>query len=259
MKCLRMNAVVLAVGVCSLFALSADAATLALYNGQDSNNIDQVDGDAASGYEANVTGAGLSASVLINGVGADGYQIGSNTNDHASAPYYQITAEDADFDNSSTDNGPGSPQEQVALDNDVYLNFTLTADAGQKLILDNISLSVGQGTGSNSQERGYGLYWSIDGFATSADALIADAMIDGYREGAGGVWDTPSVALGGAQAKSVEFRLYVFTGDGAGGGSNIEFDDIWVQGSVVAVPEPGTLALFVLGCTGAILPRKRKS
>jgi hypothetical protein len=233
---------------------NASADTLVLYNGQNADNTTQT----TSPYAANTIGLGVTAGSLTTHSGLGKFQISTNTADHASAPLYQVQSNTLVENNNKTpnDDGAGSPQQTTALTNNSYFSFTLTAaNPGQKLKLSSISFNVGQGTSSNTQERGYALYWDVAGFDSASKALIADAKIDGYRE-PGGNWAAPSISLGNVEVTSVNFRFYVFVGDGAGTASNIEFDNIIVTG---LAPEPASLGLLSAPALALFARRRRRA
>lgn len=224
--------------IVSATGLATEAATIVLYNGQNSDSSIQTGNPP---WAANTVGSGVTASAFervvgTSPVGINTTGVDNNATNHPSAPNYRATSF-TDLDNSAVDDGPGSPQQAAAVTNDAYLYFTVSAtNPLAKLKLSSLTYNIGQGTGSTGQERGYAIYSSLDNYAS---ALVADAMIDAVRPN----WVNGNLPLGDALASSVTFRLYLFTGDGAGIGSNIDFDNFQVNGEVVPEPAGGLLAL----------------
>jgi hypothetical protein len=214
---------------------------LIVFNGQNSDSSNQT---GSPPFSANSVAAGVTATGLIRNAGTLGnnginsFGVDNLPANHSTAPYYRSTTF-ADEDNAVGDNGGGSPQQAEALANDAYISFTISATSPTDVLsLVDLTYDISQGTGSANQERGYAFYSSLDNYAS---ALAADATLDALRPN----WVNGSVSLGNVQASSVTFRLYLFVGDGAGTGSNIDFDNIQVNGSVVAVPEPASTILAI--------------
>lgn len=227
----------------AVFAGACWAATLVLYNGQNPDNSNQ---SGIPPWAPHTVGSGVTATSITRAAGINTSGVDNLPAFHASAPFYRSTTFAA-VSNGMADDGPGSPQQAMALANDAYLAFTLSPSEPLKLLkLSKITYNISQGTSTAGQERGYAIYSSLDGFTS---ALVADAKIDALRPD----WVDGDLSLGDALVPSVTFRLYLFVGDGAGIGSNIDFDNIQVVGEVV--PEPSSLALVAtLGCVILFVP-----
>ena len=105
--------------------------------------------------------------------------------------------------------------------------------------------------GGASTARGYDVRSSIDGFATTLGSDdFANQRSDGFVpviiDLSGGDFSNLTTAT--------EFRVYFFTPDA---GNSVEFDNIELNGTVTAIPEPSSSLLVVLG--GVFLARRKRS
>lgn len=142
----------------------------------------------------------------------------------------------------------------TTLTNANYFSFTVTPDAGQMISLTNLTL---QGrAGGATTPRAFYVFSSASGFS-SPDLLLSATT------GGGGLTTTLAdytVPLSSPEFQnltgSVEFRIYVQLPSGTSG---VNFDNIVLNGTVTAVPEPAALTLIIAtGCFGFALTRKRR-
>ncbi|NWK55799.1 PEP-CTERM sorting domain-containing protein [Verrucomicrobiaceae bacterium N1E253] len=123
-------------------------------------------------------------------------------------------------------------------------SFTLTADPGKTIEVTSLTMSsYRNGGGAPTQ-----LQWhvTVDGgteeeYGTEQVGQLTPFAVDTFTE-----------SITGATTVKFEFRL-----DNATGNGNIHFNDIQVNGSVNAVPEPSSAALVGLGGLSLILRRRK--
>lgn len=126
-----------------------------------------------------------------------------------------------------------------AVANSKYFSFTITPDAGYEL--DLASLTFKAARGGTSTPRGWVVRTSADAFASD----LAASDVATVRP----TWTDYTVSLTGTQFQDVTapltFRFYVYS---PAAGSTIEFDNITVNGEVVAViPEPAAGIMIIAG------------
>jgi hypothetical protein len=128
---------------------------------------------------------------------------------------------------------------------DQYLEFTMTIDSGFAFQLEDF------GFGYQSTENiTIGAYYSTDGFATY-NQLGTDTAITNTSVGAAFLTNLGISGLDG----TIDFRFYGY--DAASGNGNLEIDEVWMQGSLTAIPEPSAVLLSSLGVLALLRRRKR--
>ncbi len=130
----------------------------------------------------------------------------------------------------------------TTLSNATYFSITLQPTSGYALNL--ASLSFEANAGGTSSPRGFAVFSSIGGFSAGS-VLSQDNNGTGGTLTARPTQTTYSVALSSLAGyqnvtDSIEFRFYV---QGATAQS-IDFDNITINGSVSAIPEPSSYALL---------------
>lgn len=137
---------------------------------------------------------------------------------------------------------------ESSVRDNVYFTFSASPDSGYKLDLSSLAFNVARGGASTP--RDYDIRTSLDTFATSLTGIVA---INTARP----TFTPVSVNLSGGQFQGltspITFQVRFFT---AGVSQNVDFDDITLNGEVVAVPEPNTLAMLAL--TGGWMIRRRQ-
>lgn len=134
-----------------------------------------------------------------------------------------------------------------------YIQFTLTPASGYQLSLTNFSLDFG--SSYNSQPRGFAVRSSLDGFT----GTIYNLSLPSNSDSTSAVFNY-STALVGAQYQNVTtpvtFRIYGF--DNATGTTNyLRFDNITLQGTVGAIPEPSGMLFLGAAVFPLLLTRTR--
>ena len=136
-----------------------------------------------------------------------------------------------------------------AISNNHYLQFSVTVASGFLLNLSSIDL-VGDASSTGSDNVAF--FTSIDGF-TAGDEIASAASVAGITGGLdsdGSGFGALDLSAGAYQGLSgtVDFRIYGYnssTSSGAGTTKirNLSNDDLVVNGTLVAVPEPSSAVL----------------
>ena len=142
----------------------------------------------------------------------------------------------------------------AVLDNSAYFTFSMAANAGSQINLTDFQVTLQR---SNNSISNFEFRSSLDSFATNIGSLSYPGT------GTSAILQTINLGSSPFQGiqSSVEFRLFAW---GAGSSANtLSVNDFTFNGSITAVPEPSSIALFgFMCCTGfvaAIRHRKFKS
>ncbi|MDQ8206307.1 PEP-CTERM sorting domain-containing protein [Coraliomargarita sp. SDUM461003] len=214
------------------FQASVSAAVLADFN-FDASSLASSDASTSWGTSDISNGAGLpNISGSISGT------------EGTPAPGIDITFADFDYAGigaSHTANG--------------YYTFTVTPDAGTQLSFTDFTFDMFKQFGAGATVSAT-LFSSIDGFATTGDAIGAATLVG---EGESGAFYDRSITLSSLTTVSTatEFRLYLDDG-GAGNNANVfRLDNIVLNGETSVVPEPSSAAFLLgLGALGLVARRR---
>lgn len=227
---------------------------------------------ADSAGDATVTASDLAPSTAANV--DDGFSTFSSPIDGGSHSYFLRGA-------SLNVSNPSTPAAfPIADSQGNYIEFTLTST--QPLNLTSLNFDVAKNSGnphsfrilatSNIEGHAYDNRLTITSPSGATNSLpniiqsnIADNMSD-VIQGTGtdwGIGDNTTIDLSGANYQgitSANFRIYGFTiNNPTPAISNIlRFDNIIVNGSV-AIPEPGSLSLLLLGTATCLLIRRKRT
>lgn len=167
-----------------------------------------------------VTGLSGNANITASGIGRGTGITASSANDRYSARSWTTTG---------------------SLDTNDYYTFTLDAKDGYAI---NFANFVYTGTASASGPTAFALRSSLDGFTTNI----------GLPTATGTTIDLSDASYQGL-TNPIEFRFYGYS---AGGGTGtLSINDYTFNGTVEAVPEPNTLALFGVGSLLILASRHR--
>lgn len=129
-----------------------------------------------------------------------------------------------------------------------YFEFTLTPHAGYEVALTSFSFgSRSTGTGPLA----YALRSSADGYSAdlAAGTLLNDSAWHSHA---------PATFTLDAFSTATTFRLYAWDASAAGG--TLRLDDVTLDGSVAAVPEPAVSAVILaLAALGGVLAQRRRA
>jgi hypothetical protein len=151
-----------------------------------------------------------------------------------------------------------------------YFQFTITPNVGQTISIDSISFDCMAGTATTTANREFLLLSSATGY-TATDILLAGGTqptIGGYT------FTTPTIPLNNSTIGDqnylvdlsgnsafanltgpVNFRIYVGTDTVS---QNLGFSQLTVNGAVVPVPEPSTVAFVGFGLAGLLALNRRR-
>lgn len=169
---------------------------------------------------------------------------GQNNQTYPTAPYNRA------FNNATF------ASEAAGLANDTYWFFTVTPNVGFRLNLTGFSTQVGRG-GLGGNRATY-IYDSIDGFTEGASITKLETVANDTtltRPNSTIISASLTAARYQNLTGAITFRAYVVTD---GGGQSMDFDDVTLTGSVVAVPEPTALLLTSVAAGAWALVRRAR-
>lgn len=155
--------------------------------------------------------------------------------------------------------------EASSIAGDDYMTFTVTPGAGYKLDLSTLTFAFSAQRNSSGIPTGFYpfttnvfLRTSLDGFAATIPGSTASKTILNSSTTTTTV-DTVTATFGSAYdavTSAIEFRLYVYDNRNMVEGFT-RVDTVTLNGDVLAIPEPATLALLAVGAVGAVARRRR--
>src|SRR5215217_3554844 len=187
---MRRTIVLLAVALAALVGLGpreAAGAVLASYTFGSAGQETTVESGPA--YAPSSMAAGLIATPVADPAGAVGIEISSAATAPPSAPFLRV------------DPQGGSPDPATAVTANKYYEFSLTADAGNRLNLDNLEFDVMRGGAATP--RGYAVRSSLDNFASN----ISQADVQTVRP----EFTHIVVPLAALNQPGVTFRIYSYS------------------------------------------------
>ncbi len=129
--------------------------------------------------------------------------------------------------------------------------FSFTVDANDTFQMSIQSIDFLAARGGSSTDRGYDIRSSLDGYLNT----ISSADIGPQRTFTNGAVSVPLGASFANLTDPVTFRFYVYATSGT---SNIEFDNITLNGAIAPVPEASS-ALLCMGGLGFLALRRRRA
>jgi hypothetical protein len=204
-------------------APSAQADVIALYTFT-SDSLDSTDSESNSTANAFVAGSGVTAQF---------YSGHDTTNTTSGADAYQ---------------GVGNLSSWTAsLDPTKYFSFTVEADAGYNLNLTSLSFFTSKN--NNGVDT-----WEVRSSQDFNSTIDSGTGV--YQGSPGtGTWTNPSVSLSLNNVTGpLEFRIYGYNGNTG----NFRLDDVTLNGSVSAIPEPSTWLLITSGLGALYMLRRRR-
>jgi len=147
-----------------------------------------------------------------------------------------------------------------AIANDHYIQFTLVAEAGYRFDLLSIEMN---GTSGTSGPDDIALMSNVDGF-TAGNEIDS---LTGRQSNLAGTWDTDSSGWGDIinlldpqyqNLNAVTFRIYGWNSSGtaSAGIRNLSGNDLVINGTVEAIPEPAVIGFITLAGLGLLIVRR---
>lgn len=139
-----------------------------------------------------------------------------------------------------------------SIDTNEYLNFSLSADSGYVLNLSSLSFAVANAGSAPLPNGQWQVRSSLDNYATSLGTFSSNTTTSTF--------ETKSVSLTGSQFQnlsSIQFRFYLWDLNNSNIGTKaLRTDTVTLEGAVVVIPEPSSIALL-LGGVGMLVCLRR--
>ncbi|WP_309396788.1 hypothetical protein [Cerasicoccus maritimus] len=155
----------------------------------------------------------------------------------------------------------------TALAAENYFTFSVSVDAGNEISFDDIDIIYSLGANTTPATTTFALLSSVTGF-TDADTIasFSHEQTTSNTQGLSDTFDISGISELQGVTGTVEFRIAFFnTGENAmtrvaiGRGFNVDgANDIQINGSITAVPEPSYFACGALVLIGVCLMRRRR-
>jgi len=212
--------------------------------------------ETSPAYSASTTAAGVSATAVSDPANSIGLEISSAATTPTNAPFLRI------------DPQGNAADPNASVTGNKYFEFSILANALTDVDLSNLTLNVARGGGGTP--RGFFIRTSADNFAstlavTGTPALTANATASFGSDvnTARPAYTAVTADLSGASFQNIQnlpsstltFHVYTYS---PAAGSSVDFDDITINGTAAAVPEPATAGVALVGMVG-LLARRRRS
>jgi len=207
-----------------------------------------VSADVLANYE--FTASAASSDLEANSIASDVSLFGNNIGVGGSNIYVQTQRTADDEASSLVQNDPDA----------AYFSFTITAESGYELDLTSLTFDFGGYTNNAVSDATYSYTLQTDLGGLGTGGPIVDSGSITIDPGVTSLTtELQTITLSGASFQnlsSITFRLSPWTTlDNA---DTIRFDNVILNGTVSAVPEPGTYALLMAGCVGALVATRRR-
>ena len=243
---MKLSRLVLIAGVSGLLTSAANAQFIVTYNFNDPSTTVPKLTAAKTGADA--------AAVTAGAFAAFGEASFNNTDDQANL----------NSSNSAAGVNLADALDDLAGDSgtDDYFRFTLTAaNIEEFLDLSTFTIRYGGNTaGVLAYTSNLIVQSSVGGFGAGNPVLTVTPSSVSVPNVAGNYLTAATIDVSGTafdQLSTVEFRLTFWDTSNSSARQN-RFDDVVVSGSIVAVPEPTTTALLLIGGIGSLIPSRRR-
>jgi hypothetical protein len=154
----------------------------------------------------------------------------------SSSAYYTTSPSSVSNPSLATISDTTTSSQSGAVGANDYYTFTLTPNMGQKVSLTDLKIDITH-YGSGASTVGVALYSSLDNFSTSIGSASSGTTS----------FVTQTISLAASQfqnfTSAVTFRIYVWDGQDNSGKGDL-FDNVILDGTLAAVPEPSTWAMM---------------
>jgi len=248
------TAVGFALAVGGLSAAPAAADVLAQYQfgtlGQETTN------EASPAFSPSVVSPNVTATAVTDPQGTVGIEISSAATAPPTAPVLRL------------DPQGNSADPNAALTNNKYFQFSIAANAGTVVNLSSLTFNVQRGGAGTP--RGFFVETSADNFATPVAVTGSPALTANTTNPIGNDVNTVrptftmvTADLSAATFQNIQnqpggaliFRIYNYA---PAAGNSLDYDDITVNGTATAVPEPASAGLLGLAAMGLLARRRRR-
>jgi len=156
-----------------------------------------------------------------------------------------------------TGTGNGDNSIGVAIGANEFHSFTLTPQTGNVLNLSSLTFDAAFYGGASGFNASFALRSSVDSFASTIGSIfVAPAQNTSTPTFGSHSIDLSGVVFQGLSS-SIEFRIYIFDNT-SGNGRYLGLDNVVLNGSLSAVPEPSTYAALSGGVIGLFVALRRK-
>lgn len=208
-------------------------------------NVDGIELDAGSfvaPYQLSATGAAEYVAAVLT--------LGSGVSPSTTAGQYGFKISD----------NAGQTSLVGAIDNDHYIEFALTVSSGYRINLGSLQLN---GEASSTGCSNVALMSSVAGFVAGQEIASANAAnkTGGFDTDASGFGGTIDITDADYQnlTGTVAFRLYGWNSTSGSGVTyirNLSGNDLIINGTIEAIPEPVALGFAALGGLGFLVGRR---
>lgn len=193
----------------------------------------------AGPIDPDVSATGVIFGGLARGAGLSGYWARSGTSTSNLTTVMRFV------------NGVAARTESQAFSRDVYAEFSLAPAPGYKLNLLNFSMDA---YSPGTIARNFFVEYSTDNWVDTRVRLIPATATTGDGTFVQGDLNLTDVTT------PVQFRIYGFAPlDSSSANRALQYDNIFVNGTVTAIPEPTSASLVCLGVVGLLLRRHRSA
>lgn len=212
--------------------------------------------EASAAFSPSVVSPNITATAVTDPQATVGIEISSAATAPPTAPVLRL------------DPQGNSADPNAAQANNKYFQFSIAANLGVDLDLTSLTFNVQRGGGGTP--RGFFIRTSVDGFTAAVAAVGTPALsqnatfiigndVNTVRPTFTAVTaDLTAPAFQNIQAQpggAVVFRIYNYS---PAAGSSLDFDDITINGTAVAVPEPASAGGLGLAAAGLLARRRRR-
>ncbi|WFB36346.1 PEP-CTERM sorting domain-containing protein [Kiritimatiellota bacterium B12222] len=137
-----------------------------------------------------------------------------------------------------------------------YYSFTITPDAGTELTFTDLTFEMYKQSGATATVSAT-IFSSIDGFATTGDAIGAGELVGGGEQSGFFLGRTVVLSSLPTVSTATEFRIYLDDGGANNSSNEFRLDNIVLNGTASVIPEPSSI-LLMLGASLVFMVTARR-